>query len=220
MIGSPIAVIVKGLKHADSNVSSSRDMESKGCIHRATAGARGRAAPVRNGCYRLSALLWKQASGGGAALWRCSEVLSWVLACWSWLPPSDFQLLESGLCGGCFCTFLESRWADLPGVWVGFGKSCHVETPRFCWEMFYYGYVTCVLPIKCQLVLNDLQAKKPKGFLRWPPAIGRSAFQISSWGRLSTPQEAPVSEVTLWMWIPSHFKSLLCIMHLFQLFFF
>lgn len=52
--------MVKRLKHAD--------MESKGCIHRATAGARGRAAPVRNGCYRLSALLWKQASGGGCTL--------------------------------------------------------------------------------------------------------------------------------------------------------
>lgn len=99
-------------------------------------------------------------------------------------------------------------------------SGCHVETPKFCWEMFCYGYLTSVLPI-CQLVLNDWQAKKPKGFLRWPPAIGRSGFQFgfSSWGRLSTPQSAPLSEVTLWMWIPSHFKSLMCIMHLFQFFF-
>lgn len=58
-------MIVKSLKHADSNVSSSREMESNECIHRATAGARGRAAAVRNSCYRLSALLWKQACGGG-----------------------------------------------------------------------------------------------------------------------------------------------------------
>lgn len=127
---------------------------------------------------------WVHCSGSrlleGAALWRCSEVLELVAS--KWLPVAREWSL--------WWLLLHLPWEQMsrpPWSLGGIRQELPCGDPRFCWEMFYYGYLTCVLPIKCQLVLNDLQAKKPKGFLRWPPAIGRSAFQISSWGRLSTP---------------------------------
>lgn len=63
-----IAAILKRLKHPDSNMTGSRDVESNRCLPRATASSGGQVAPIRNtgSCYRPSALLWlwNQAPGG------------------------------------------------------------------------------------------------------------------------------------------------------------
>lgn len=63
-----IAAILKHLKHPDSNMTGSRDVESNRCLPRATASSGGRVAPIRNCCYRPSALLWLWNQAPGAEL--------------------------------------------------------------------------------------------------------------------------------------------------------